>query len=267
MQIRQNNGLMMNIYNRKLKLGFVLPLVILIVLLLWILQLSDHYYNVDDWRVIFASVKENTRLVFIDLGAGYGRTLQMFLYDSRKKRDFMIPDMINPNQFEIYLFEANPQFTKTLLQYEYHLQAQVPRINIKVFPETIVWTTNFTSKTFWIDTVHPHSYRSSIYRIHENIKAKNISAVLNTIDFVTWFQENFTEEDWVIINMDIEGSECDILPAILDKGASKLIDVMYLHYYKKYESISYSRRGFKNITQSLIGSNVILPIKNPITIA
>lgn len=65
------------------------------------------------------------------------------------------------------------------------------------------------------------------------IKAEAYDAVM--IDFSSWLRKSFTESDFVVLKMDVEGGEHLIIPKMIAHGTVKLVDVWLweCHYMPK----------------------------------
>ncbi|KAL1524494.1 hypothetical protein AB1Y20_019388 [Prymnesium parvum] len=53
-------------------------------------------------------------------------------------------------------------------------------------------------------------------------------------DIVSWLQESFSERDFVVLKMDIEGGERHIIPKLLATNASRLVDVLLWECHLKW---------------------------------
>jgi FkbM family methyltransferase len=58
--------------------------------------------------------------------------------------------------------------------------------------------------------------------------------VVETIDFSKFLKENTTEEDFVVVKMDIEGAEFEVLPSIIDEESYKLINDFYCEFHERF---------------------------------
>ena len=56
---------------------------------------------------------------------------------------------------------------------------------------------------------------------------------VESIDFDAWMKDNIQEDDYVVISMDIEGTEYDVLNKMISSGSINLIDELYLEFHKK----------------------------------
>ncbi len=54
------------------------------------------------------------------------------------------------------------------------------------------------------------------------------------VDVVSWLRSSFSEEDFVILKMDVEGAEREIMPALLATNATRLVDVVLWECHLKW---------------------------------
>ncbi|KAM5560573.1 hypothetical protein ABKV19_021640 [Rosa sericea] len=60
-------------------------------------------------------------------------------------------------------------------------------------------------------------------------------------DFADWVKSTFTEKDFVVMKMDVEGTEFDLIPRLFETGAICLIDEVFLEcHYNRWQR---TRRG------------------------
>ena len=59
------------------------------------------------------------------------------------------------------------------------------------------------------------------------------------LNFSRWLQQNVVAEDFVVVKMDIEGSEYEVLPSLLRSRAVTLVDELLLE-------VHYSRNSWKD---------------------
>ncbi len=155
------------------------------------------------WRDVFVMLKEQKKKVnkyYIDAGAYTGDTLDLFL-----------SKYPNSDEFKIILFECNPVLVSKL---------------ISVVNENIT----LEDKAIWIYDGEINLYlgsesdlSSSLIREKVNIN-KNNSIIVKCIDFSRYILDNFSEDDFIVLKLDIEGAEFDVLNKMIDDGSIKYID-------------------------------------------
>lgn len=56
---------------------------------------------------------------------------------------------------------------------------------------------------------------------------------LPSVNFSKFLLQNFKEEDYVVVKMDIEGAEYEVIPHLVETGAYKLVDVLMVEWHSK----------------------------------
>ena len=65
-------------------------------------------------------------------------------------------------------------------------------------------------------------------------KNKNLSKRTTTVEVIDFaeFLDQFDEEDYIIVSMDIEGAEYDVLDHLINTDKLKIINEMYIEYHR-----------------------------------
>ncbi|KAI9100974.1 FkbM family methyltransferase [Phlyctochytrium arcticum] len=172
------------------------------------------------------------RGIFVDLGANIGDSVRVFLKEPGTSwtYEFPKPFHLQYNDFECFLFEANPLFNKQLEETK-ELFAKKPKpVKVTIFPGTLVATED-GFRDMMIDTwSKEHNFwGSSMYGWNEGDEKKMQS--LPAKNFAKFLIDNFAVEDYVVVKMDIEGAEYEVLPHLWNTGAYKLIDVLLVEWH------------------------------------
>jgi FkbM family methyltransferase len=163
------------------------------------------------------------RCVFIDLGAADGNSFNFFLKDGYGKVG-QCPSV----QWSAILVEANPRFNTQLAaigtQNAGHMQVMSSTAAYMCEAQTSFFldTVN-TEKNFWgssMSSDHPDVQRSGQQKV--TVPTSNLNRILF---------ENTIPGDWVMVKMDIEGSEYDVLPCTASSPSASLIDRLYLEQH------------------------------------
>ncbi|XP_050380608.1 uncharacterized protein LOC126797893 [Argentina anserina] len=65
-------------------------------------------------------------------------------------------------------------------------------------------------------------------------------------DFADWVKNTFTEKDFVVMKMDVEGTEFDLIPRLFETGAICLIDELFLEcHYNRWQRTRPGERSAK----------------------
>ena len=92
----------------------------------------------------------------------------------------------------------------------------------------------------FIDLDLPATGGSCVKEMHDQLQrpedhAKKLhfpeTCEVEAIDFSKWVLENFTEEDFIILKMDIEGSEYKVLPKMIEDGSIKFINKLIIEWH------------------------------------
>ncbi|XP_073153643.1 uncharacterized protein [Henckelia pumila] len=162
------------------------------------------------------------RYVYIDLGA---RSYRSSIGGWFKKQ---YPKQEKP--FEIYAVEADSAFHK-----EYTLKKGVTLLPYAA------WIRNETL-FFEISREQRRKKKEQgrgMGRVQSVQSASNFISDPNKIqgfDFATWLKSSVTNRDYVVVKMDIEGSEFHVIPRLIETKAACLIDEMFLEcHYNRWE--------------------------------
>lgn len=140
-------------------------------------------------------------------------------------------------KWDVYAFEANPLFNPILEK----VSAQIAEKNhtIQIFNETAVWTHDGTID-FYLDTVNEkfNFWGSSLDKNHPDvIKSGREKLTVKCVDLAR-ILKLYKEEDFIVVKMDIEGSEYDLIFDLLKKDALKLIDHMAVEFHSNNERLN-----------------------------
>jgi len=73
------------------------------------------------------------------------------------------------------------------------------------------------------------------------------TAEVPMINFSKWMLDNLKEDDYVVLKMDIEGAEYNVLEKVIESGASKFINKIYIEWHSTMftDKESYKKREDK----------------------
>ncbi|KAH7667502.1 24-methylenesterol C-methyltransferase protein [Dioscorea alata] len=167
------------------------------------------------------------RYVYIDIGArSYGSSIGSWFKKQYPKQN---------RTFEIYAIEADRAFHE-----EY---AKKKGVNLLPFA---AWVRNETL-TFEVNhELDQKAGKKSLGRGMGRIKPSAgdsanglVSNDLHSIhgfDFAEWLKSTVSEKDFVVVKMDIEGTEFDLVPRLFETGAICLIDELFLEcHYNRWQ--------------------------------
>jgi len=171
------------------------------------------------------------KCIFIDLGAADGNTFQDFLSNKYGP----VANCPGGGQWEAFLVEANPRFNAPLQG----LAAKYPG-SVHAMSSTAAYMCQ-AQTSFFLDTKNAgHNYwGSSMSNTHPDAQKSGLQKVtVPTANIVRILAENTIPGDWVMLKMDIEGSEWDVMPCIAAAPASSLIDRFYIETHPNSWSLS-----------------------------
>lgn len=167
-------------------------------------------------------VRTVPRCVFIDLGAADGNSFNEFL--SNKYGDVAKCPSV---QWSAVLVEANPLFNTKLAA----VAAQHPG-QINAMSATAAYMCEATT-SFFLDTKNTDKnfWGSSMSGSHPDVQGGKTKVTVPTMNLNRILHEQTIPGDWVMVKMDIEGSEYDVLPCTAQAPAASLMDRLYLEQH------------------------------------
>lgn len=135
---------------------------------------------------------KNSRKIFLDLGANDGCSVDLFLESFPNSKDY-----------EIHSFECNPSMLEVY-------KSKFPDFRIYDYAAS----TFYGEATFYIGELT----LSSTLRKDKTTYISNNKIKVNCIDISDFIINNFNKDDYIVLKMDIEGSEYDILPKMISQG-------------------------------------------------
>ena len=148
--------------------------------------------------------------IFIDCGGYNGDTIRGFVKTKQYKS----------SDFEIYSFEPVVELTL-----EYPKMSNIHYYNWAVWDEDC-------ELDFYIDCSRKRRTGSTIFE-NRRRKSKNFrrSIKVKCFDFSQWILDNFNREDYIFIDMDIEGSEYRVLNKMIRDGSIQYIDKLKVEFH------------------------------------
>jgi FkbM family methyltransferase len=143
--------------------------------------------------------------VFIDLGAGSGDDIQGY-YDLHPEN----------KMHEVHAFEPNPKRVSGI-------RKRFP--NVKVY-NAAAGTEDSKSKMFLGN--HPNTSSLLVEKVSVS---KNNFIEVQVIDLCKWMKENFTQDDYITMVVDIEGAEYELLHAMREQGLWSWVNEMYMEFH------------------------------------
>ncbi|KAG2686104.1 hypothetical protein I3760_10G161500 [Carya illinoinensis] len=179
-----------------------------------------------------ADISFKNRYVYVDVGArSYGSSIGSWFKKQYPKQNKI---------FEVYAVEADKAFHE-----EYSLKKAV-----RLLPYA-AWVRNETL-LFEINRdlgKNGNHNRRGMGRIQPSGGGGNNGGDVNMIqgfDFANWLKSTVTERDFVVMKMDVEGTEFDLIPRLFETGAICLIDEIFLEcHYNRWQRCCPGQRSSK----------------------
>jgi len=177
--------------------------------------------NDPSWKICARTVP---KCVFIDLGAADGNTFGFFL-----KNGYGDVAKCPSVDWSAILVEANPRFNAQLSAVG---QQQAGKVN--VMSSTAAFMCE-AKTSFFLDTVNTEKnfWGSSMSNNHPDVKRSGgkQKVTVPTMNLNKILAEQTIPGDWVMVKMDIEGSEYDVLPCLAKSTSAGLVDRLYLEQH------------------------------------
>lgn len=166
--------------------------------------------------------------IFIDGGTHYGQGLQQFMQMYK----------ITP-EWKIHTFEANPvtynhflsKNAQLLQSIEInHYNKALSNVNgtVTIYQETPPAEDNsgMGSSIISLEQWNPWSGT-----LRENFKTTAEVECINLSEFIL---NNFSKEDFIVVKLDIEGSEYNVLESLIDSKAIDYINDLYVEFHARF---------------------------------
>eukprot|EP00026_Physarum_polycephalum_P009663 Phypoly_transcript_09794.p1 GENE.Phypoly_transcript_09794~~Phypoly_transcript_09794.p1 ORF type:complete len:351 (+),score=50.11 Phypoly_transcript_09794:153-1205(+) len=195
---------------------------------------------IDEKETGFTRMDRKVRNVYFDLGANRGDTTLQFVGLSEEnglggvyaRQLFGIPARI-AGEWDIRIYEVNPVFDEELKKLKDRVR-QLDRsiyggpFNVYLFTTTAIGTKEGVADIF-IDGKSDPKWGSSLLKDHPDANGTTIQVPMH--DLTKEIVGNYKIEDYVILKIDIEGSEIDLLMDLLLRGVFPYIDELYVEFH------------------------------------
>jgi FkbM family methyltransferase len=170
-----------------------------------------------------ADISFKNRYVYIDVGArSYGSSIGSWFRKQYPKQN---------RTFEVYAIEADKAFHE-----EYRMKKKVSLLPYAAWVrnETLLFEVNHDPGKSDVD-----DKGRGMGRIRHLSGGGGNGSEVNEIvgfDFAEWLKNTVSEKDFVVMKMDVEGTEFDLIPRLFETGAICLIDEIFLEcHYNRWQ--------------------------------
>lgn len=197
----------------------------------WI-TLKKNIQNVK-YLPAMADISFKKRYAYVDVGArGYGSSIGSWFKKQYPKQN---------KTFEVFAIEADKTFHE-----QYKLKKRVTLLPYAA------WVRNETL-SFEINGDPGEKVKEKGRGMGRIQPAKSADGGFNGevdqiqgFDFANWLKNTFSEKDFVVMKMDVEGTEFDLIPRLFETGAICLIDEIFLEcHYNRWQRCCPGERSSK----------------------
>jgi len=169
------------------------------------------------------------------------------------------------SECEAFLVEANPSFAKGLNKTADRINGKKPEKQVTVFDPNTAYMCEGTSH-FYIDSKMSADWEAIASSMsntaattgHGGREFKKVS--VPTINLIKLLYEHVLPDDFVILDMDIEGAEFDILPCLARSPAAELVDAVYMEVHDiGWSLLDTTAEEMKDAVESLMKKGVVFP--------
>lgn len=196
----------------------------------WI-TLKRNIQNVK-YLTSMADISFRNRYVYVDVGArSYGSSIGSWFKKQYPKQN---------KTFDVYAIEADKTFHD-----EYKVKKRVTLLPFAAWVknETLAFEINrdpgdkVTVKGRGMGRIQPVTSNGGFDGEVDKIPG---------FDFADWLKNTVTEKDFVVMKMDVEGTEFDLIPRLFETGAICLIDEIFLEcHYNRWQRCCPGQRSEK----------------------
>jgi FkbM family methyltransferase len=245
------------IHSTQFKIALVVTTLVIIIVLFTQFGGVNKFDDDDVGPVVTRNKESNTntnnndkykprgRQVFLDFGANTGDSIRSFALGEKSFQGghaLLGRGGKDSGKWDIWGFEPNPAFNDKLQTLERDLRASKlangeSQYNVRIMRESVANTVGGVVD-FYLDTVNPDKnfWGSSLKENHPDVvKSKKAKIQVNSYDVAKLIMENYTKDDFIIVKMDIEGSEYDLLPHFFRVGVLNYIDEFACEWHKYME--------------------------------
>ncbi|KAJ0449690.1 putative methyltransferase type 11, S-adenosyl-L-methionine-dependent methyltransferase [Helianthus annuus] len=180
--------------------------------------------NIQNVKYLSSMVDINfkQRYVYVDVGArSYGSSIVSWFRKQYPKQN---------KTFDIYAVEADRHFHD---QYKFKKGVTLLPYAAWVKNETLVFEINQTPGD---ENVEQGRGMGRIQPVKSGGGIVGSVDEIQGFDFAEWLKNTVSEKDYVVMKMDVEGTEFDLIPRLIETGAICLVDEVFLEcHYNRWQ--------------------------------
>lgn len=179
----------------------------------------------------FTDITQHRRFVYVDVGArSYSSSIGSWFIKKYPKQN---------QDFFVYAVEADESFARDY----------VKRKNVQLLPyaawvrnESLVFGANAENRAaegeMGMGRIQARQNQNGALGVSSGQEFKTVQG----FDFADWLKKTVSLDDFVVLKMDIEGTEFDLLPRMFETGAICLVDELFLEcHYNRWQRTSPNR--------------------------
>lgn len=180
----------------------------------------------------FRDISKYQRHIYIDVGArSYSSSIGSWFVKKYPKQN---------QEFSIYAVEADKSFAG---DYAKRKKVQLLPFAAWVKNESLVFGANAENRAaegeIGMGRIQSRSAMESSSNVLSLPSPNNNFQTVQGFDFADWLLRTVSVNDFVVLKLDIEGTEFDLLPRMLETGAICLIDELFLEcHYNRWQRTS-----------------------------
>ncbi|CAN1134333.1 hypothetical protein LINPERHAP2_LOCUS8209 [Linum perenne] len=172
-----------------------------------------------------ADITFKNRYIYVDVGArSYGSSIGSWFRKQYPKQN---------KTFDIYAVEADKHFHE---QYKLKKRVNLLPYAAWVKNETLSFEINRDPGEQVSDKGRGMGRIQPVTTSNSGGSFDGVVDEIQGFDFAEWLKNTVTEKDFVVMKMDVEGTEFDLIPRLFETGAICLIDELFLEcHYNRWQ--------------------------------
>lgn len=180
-----------------------------------------------------ADISFKRRYVYVDVGArSYGSSIGSWFRKQYPKQN---------HTFEVFAIEADPAFHP-----EYATRKGVTLLPYAAWVKNDTLSFEINGDPGKEDEAKANGRGMGRIRPTAGKKMSGEVRSVPAFDFAEWLKQTVSEQDYVVMKMDVEGTEFDLIPRLFDTGAICLVDEVFLEcHYNRWQKCCPGERSPK----------------------
>lgn len=192
------------------------------------------------------------KCVYIDLGAGEGRGVERWTMNEIKE----LGDCPS-GEWEVLAIEANPRTSPQLAQLCMSYNASRGEV-VTCLTSTAAYMCEDTIR-FWPDIPDNDFIGTSLSKFQPLGLQAGVEEMVSVVNFMRLIYEQTIKDDYVVVNMDIEGAEWDVLPCLAKSLVAAHIDELFIDFHpRKWSLVKHGEATLQHALRTLMKRKVFI---------